>query len=107
MNFLEERELIRHIVAWNYKDEFSDDENRKNSEKVKVELENLINDISEIVEMKVMLNPAKTSNRKVVLISLFNTEQDLMNYQVHPEHKRVSQFVGSVMKDRVCLDLYE
>jgi hypothetical protein len=99
--------LIRHIVAWNYKDEFSDEEKREIAEKVKYELENLINYISEIVEMKIILNPAKTSNRKVVLISLFNTEQDLANYQVHPEHKRVSRFVGSVMKDRVCLDLYE
>lgn len=99
--------MIRHIVAWNYKDEFSDEEKREIAEKVKYELENLINYISEIVEMRIILNPAKTSNRKVVLISLFNTEQDLANYQVHPEHKRVSQFVGAVMKDRVCLDLYE
>jgi hypothetical protein len=104
---LEGRALIRHIVAWNYADEFSDEENQENAEKVKYELENLINHISEIVEMKVIINLSKTSNRKVVLTSLFNTEQDLANYQVHPEHKRVSQFVGSVMKDRVCLDLYE
>ncbi|WP_026476144.1 Dabb family protein [Alkaliphilus transvaalensis] len=99
--------MIRHIVAWNYMDGFCDEENQENAEKVKYELENLKNLISEIVEMKVILNPAKTSNRKVVLISLFYTEQDLANYQVHPEHKRVSQFVGSVMKDRVCLDLFE
>jgi len=99
--------MIKHIVAWNYQDELTDEQKMENGEKVKYELENLIKYISEIVEIKVILNPAKTSNREVVLTSLFNTEQDLAIYQVHPEHKRVSQFVGSVMKDRVCLDLYE
>ena len=99
--------MIRHIVAWNYGDGFSDEENQVNAEKVKYELENLINHISEIVEIKVIINPAKTSNRKVVLDSLFNTEEDLANYQAHHEHQRVSQYIGTVLEDRVCLDLYQ
>ncbi|MCL2852849.1 MAG: Dabb family protein [Defluviitaleaceae bacterium] len=28
-------------------------------------------------------------------------------YQTHPEHKRVSEFVGSVMQNRACIDYYE
>ncbi len=99
--------MIRHIVAWNFKDEFSDSENSINAEKVKYELENLKNLISEIIEIKVNIQLFTTSNRKVMLYSLFKSEEDLSNYQIHPEHKRVSQFVGSIMKDRVCLDFYE
>lgn len=60
--------MVRHIVAWSFKEEFSAEENKRNAEKIK---------------------------------------QDLANYQVHPEHKKAGAFIGSVLKDRVCLDFYE
>ncbi len=99
--------MIRHIVAWNYKDELTSEEKQINGDKIKTELENLKTLISEIIQIKVILNPAKSSNRDVVLMSIFENEKDLANYQIHPEHKKVSQFISSIMKDRVCLDLFE
>jgi hypothetical protein len=38
---------------------------------------------------------------------LFENEEALATYQAHPEHKRVSVFVGSVMQDRACIDYFE
>ncbi|PKM62954.1 MAG: stress protein [Firmicutes bacterium HGW-Firmicutes-21] len=99
--------MLKHIVAWNHKDIFSSDEKLLNAEKIKEELESLKSLIPEIVEIKVTVNPVSSSNRDVVLYSLFGSEDDLKRYQVHPEHKRVSAFVGSVMQDRICLDFYE
>ncbi len=98
------RTIFRHIVAWNFKDGFSDEENLNNAIKLKKDIESLKNVISEIVEIKVNIKLATTSTRKVMLDSLFKSEEDLAKYQVHPEHIKVSEFVGSVMKERVCLD---
>lgn len=99
--------MLKHIVAWNHKDIFSSDEKLSNAKRIKEELESLKGLIPEIVEIKVTVNPVSSSNRDVVLYSLFRSEDDLKRYQVHPEHKRVSAFVGSVMQDRICLDFYE
>ncbi len=87
------------------KEEFTESENAQNAEKVKNELVSLKNIISEIVEMKVNTQLVSTSNRTVMLYSLFESEESLARYQIHPEHIRVSKFVGTVLKERVCLDL--
>ncbi|MCL2382648.1 MAG: Dabb family protein [Oscillospiraceae bacterium] len=99
--------MVRHIVSWNYKQGFSDDENRENAIKVKNELESLKNLIEGIIEINVHINILSSSNRDIVLDSLFVDEEALQNYQVHPEHKRVGAFVGSVTQDRACIDYYE
>lgn len=99
--------MIRHIVAWNFKESSSEAETKKIAEKVKAELESLNRQIPEIIELTVDISPASTSSRNVMLHSLFQTQEDLNTYQNHPEHQRVSAFVGSVMADRICLDFYE
>jgi len=96
--------MIRHIVAWNYSPEFSEEENRANGLKVKAELESLKGLVPEIIDIKVHLEQLGTSDRAVVLDSTFASEADLQAYQVHPEHVRVATFVRSVLTDRVCLD---
>lgn len=99
--------MIRHIVAWNFKEGFSDEENRANAERIKKELESLKNLIPELVEIKVDIDLAPSSTRDVMLNSLFASEADLAVYQDHPEHKKAGAFIGSVTKHRVCLDFYE
>ena len=99
--------MLRHIVTWNYKDGFSDEENRKNALKVKTELENLTKTIEGIAELKVYINALSSSNKDIVLNSLFLDEKSLSEYQVHPEHKRVGEFIGAVLQDRACIDYFE
>lgn len=99
--------MVRHIVTWNYKDEISEDKNKENALKVKAELESLSQYITGVVELKVYINVLSSSNKDILLNSLFESEQALAAYQVHPEHKRVSAFVGSVTQNRVCIDYYE
>ena len=99
--------MVRHIVCWNYKDGFTDEQNRKNALKVKSELENLKNRIEGIIELQVLVDILSTSNKDIVLNSLFENEQSLANYQAHPEHKRVGDFVGKVLQNRVCIDFFE
>jgi len=96
--------MIRHIVAWNHKPEFSAEEKAANGLRVKAELEGLKGLVPEIIEISVHLEQLSTSDRQVVLDSTFASEVDLQAYQVHPEHVRAAAFVKSVLTDRICLD---
>ena len=99
--------MLRHIVAWNYKEGFTEIENKENAKKIKSGLEALTQCIDEIVELKVYINTLPSGNRDVILSSLFENEQKLAAYQIHPEHKKVAAFVGSVMQNRACIDYFE
>ena len=99
--------MVRHIVIWNYKDGFTEAENKENALKAKAELEALAQMIDGIAELKVYINELSSSNKDLVLNSLFESEEALAAYQIHPEHLRVAAFVASVVQDRVCIDYHE
>jgi hypothetical protein len=96
--------MVRHIVLWNYADGFTPDENVQNAQKMKVLLEELTGLIDGIVELKVQISTLPSSNRDILLDSLFESEEALAAYIVHPEHKRVGEFVRAVTKERACMD---
>lgn len=99
--------MVRHIVTWNYQDGFTEDENKENALNIKHGLESLLHRIDGIIDIKVYINELSSSNRDIVLNSLHESEEALSNYQFHPEHKKISSFIGSVMKNRSCIDYYE
>ena len=99
--------MIRHIVAWSFKEGFSPEENAQHTAKIKAGLEALPQIIDGICELNVHIDMLPSANRDAVLNSLFESKEALANYQMHPEHKKVSAFVGSVMTERVCLDYME
>jgi len=99
--------MVRHIVTWNYKDGFSETENRKNAMKIKNDLESLLQVVDGAIELKVYINELSTSNRDLVLNSLFESEESLAGYQLNPQHQEISAFIGSVMQNRACIDYYE
>jgi len=96
--------MVTHIVSWSFADGFSPEENREHVLKIKEGLERLPGIIDGIVELKVHVDVLSSSNRDAVLYSVFRDEESLKAYRVHPEHKKVSEYVHTVMKDRVCLD---
>ena len=96
--------MVRHIVAWSFKDGFSVEEKNQHRAKIKAGLEALVGRIDGLVEMKVCTDPLTSSTSDMLLNSLFESEQALKAYQIHPEHKKVSAFVGEVMESRICLD---
>lgn len=99
--------MVRHIVAWNYADGFTPEENKKNAELMKKELENLKNLIDGIVSIQLFTNPVDTSDADLLLDSVFESEAALKAYTVHPEHVRVgTEYVKPVVKNRRCIDFY-
>ena len=97
--------MVRHIVAWNYAEGFTTEENRKNALKMKRELEDLINLIPGINSINLYIEPLSTSDSDLVLDSVFESEEALAAYIIHPEHVRVgTNYVKPVTRNRKCID---
>ena len=96
--------MLRHIVMWNYAEGINKQEVGK---KVKSELEALKESICEIIEIKVYVNELSSSNMDILLDSLFENEETMAAYKIHPEHIRVSDYICSVLQNRTVVDYYE
>lgn len=91
--------MIRHIVAWDFREEFSDEESRVYGEEIKRELENLKNLIDGIVSIEVLNEPLFSSDADIMLDSVFIDEEAYKTYQSHPEHVRVGT---NVVRPKTC-----
>lgn len=98
--------MVRHIVAWNYAEGFTAEENRTNALNMKRELEALKNLIPGSISIELYINPLETSDSDLLLDSVFESEDALKSYIVHPEHVRVgTNFVKPYVRNRKCVDL--
>lgn len=93
--------MIKHIILWNFQEGLGTEENKL---KIKNDLEALKNIIPGIVSIEVIVNPVAGSNADIMLYSVFESEEALNNYQVHPEHVKAATFVKSVVCNRMCMD---
>lgn len=95
--------MIKHIVMWKFKDEAEGATRDENIAKVKALLEDLASRLDLIKSLEVKKNIG-SGNFDAVLISEFESPEDLAAYIVHPEHKKVSAFVKSVREARASVD---
>ena len=77
--------MIKHIVMWKFKD--GEEENMK---KFLEGLNSLKNIIPEIKYMETGININHKNNYDAILISEFETIEDLEKYKNNPEHVKVS-----------------
>lgn len=102
---MEDTKMVKHVILWQIKDEYEGAELDKIKAGIKDGLEGLAGKIPGLVEIKVNTNGLESSNADVMLDSLFENEEALKGYAVHPEHVAVAN--GSVRpytKTRLCLD---
>ena len=93
--------MIKHVVCWKLKDE----NKAENCEKIKNMLEGLIPVISERESLEVGINENSSDMAfDLCLISEFKTKEDLEKYQINENHVKVSNFVRSVIKERIVVD---
>ncbi len=90
--------MVKHIVMWRF-------DSVENCAEAKRQLDLLPGKISQIVEFEA----GEDFNRgepafDLALYSSFNTIDDLKTYQVHPEHVKVAQYIGSVATERAVVD---
>jgi len=97
--------MVKHIILWNLKDEFSTDEKTKIKNEIKVGLEGLQGKIEGLVEIKVQIDILNSSTADLMLDSTFENEEALKFYSVHPEHVKVAnEKVRPFTAVRSCLD---
>lgn len=97
--------MVKHIILWQLKDEFSEEEKREIKAGVKEGLEGLAGKIPGLVDIHVQIEGLASSNADMMLDSSFEDEASLKGYSVHPEHVKVADSrVRPYTKSRACLD---
>ena len=97
--------MIRHIVMWKFKEVAEGVPKEENLRKVKGLLGALPETISFIRRMEVHLNEnPNPKNYDAVLISEFDSMEDLAAYTSHPAHRNISAFVAKCREDRASAD---
>lgn len=97
--------MIKHVVMWKFKDFAEGKSREENLLYVKGMLEKLPEKIDFIRSMKVSLNVnPKAGMYDAVLESEFDSLDDVSNYRVHPEHKKISSYVALVRESRAAVD---
>ncbi|MBO5371814.1 MAG: Dabb family protein [Lachnospiraceae bacterium] len=97
--------MVKHIILWQLKDEYSAEEKAEIKAGIKSGLESLAGKIPGLLEIKVQTEGLASSNADVMLDSAFESEELLKGYAVHPEHVKVAdEKVRPYTKTRMCLD---
>lgn len=96
--------MVKHIIIWTLKNDFSDAKKREAAQKIKSGLEGLSGKIPGMTEVKVNIDLLTSSSGDVMLDTTFVDEDALKAYQVNPDHVAVAAYVRSVVSDRKCVD---
>lgn len=91
--------MIKHIVMWKFKKE-----EKENMKKFIKGLNNLKLIIPEIKYMETGININPKNQYDAILISEFETMEDLEKYKNHPEHIKVSNLCKEIREDRQAID---
>ncbi|MCX7714652.1 MAG: Dabb family protein [Clostridia bacterium] len=93
--------MIKHIVMWKLQEEGK----AENAIKIKEILEGLKSKINVIRFIEVGINIEKSEAAyDIVLVSEFESQNDLESYQIHPDHKAAGAFIKTVATNRVVVD---
>ncbi|MBR2405377.1 MAG: Dabb family protein [Clostridia bacterium] len=97
--------MIKHVILWTLKAEFSKEQKDIILAEMKDSLEGLAGKIPGLLDIRVYTNGLPSSNADVMLDSSFENEEALKNYSVHPTHVEVADTkVRPFTATRSCLD---
>ncbi|NLT12047.1 MAG: Dabb family protein [Clostridiaceae bacterium] len=97
--------MLKHIVLWTLKTSFSDEEKDKAIATLIQKLDDLPDLIPFIREFCVVRNINHDGrNMDIGLISAFDSLEDLGRYALHPEHKKVAEYISTVVETRTAID---
>ena len=100
--------MVKHVILWNLKDEYSEEEKGEIKAGIKEGLEGLKGIIPGLLDIRVNIHPLASSNCDLMLDSSFEDEESLKGYAVHPAHVAVADGkVRPFTKSRVCMDYVE
>ena len=97
--------MVKHVILWKLKDEYSGEQIKEIKADIKAGLEGLKGVVPGIVEIKVNIDPLESSNCDLMLDSTFTDADALKGYAVHQAHVDVANNkVRPFTASRVCMD---
>ena len=97
--------MVRHVILWELKAEYSAEEKAVIKQDIKTALEALAGVIPGLVSITVNINGLASSNADCMLDSVFADEAALQAYQKHPAHQEAANTkVRPFVAKRLCLD---
>lgn len=97
--------MVKHIILWKLKDEFTQEEKQQIKVNIKQQLESLNGRIPGLLDLNVVTDGLASSNTDLMLDSSFENEQALTVYANHPDHVHVANtYVRPYTAIRSCLD---
>lgn len=97
--------MVRHVIVWKLKEEYTAEEKETIKRGIREGLEGLKGQIPGLCEIRVLTAGLPSSNGDLMLDSLFEDEQALKGYSVHPAHVAVANGkVRPYTQTRSCFD---
>lgn len=96
--------MVRHVIIWSFKEEYSAAEKAEFAAKIKEGIEGLVGKIDGLLHAEVNISPLSSSKGDLFLDSTFTDEAALEAYQANPDHLAVATFVRSVVGERRSFD---
>lgn len=97
--------MLKHIVMWKFKEEACEKTKEENLAIVTKGLLSLLGKVPELIAMEAGPDILRTpASYDMALICTFKNKDDMLAYQVNPEHKKVASYISLVSCDRVTAD---
>lgn len=97
--------MVKHVILWTLKEEYSDEQKKEIKKDIKAGLEGLKGRIPGLVDIQVNIDGLASSNADLMLDSTFEDEAALKAYSVNPAHVEVADTkVRPFTASRACLD---
>ena len=98
--------MVKHVIVWTLKDEYSPQEKMDIKRGIKEGLEGLKGKVPGLLEIKVYTEGLASSNGDLMFDSTLTDEAALKGYAVHPDHVAVADGkVRPFVKQRSCFDM--
>ena len=97
--------MLKHIVAWKFKESAENADKYHNLQKAKALLESLKGKITEIRAFEIGIDVSRGDQSfDLVLYSEFVNREALASYQKHEDHVRVAEFLRKVQLSKGVID---
>ncbi len=97
--------MVKHIILWNLKDEFTEEQKADIRAGIKEGLEGLAGQIPGLIDISVRTEYLPSSTVDVMLDTTFESAEALKNYSIHPKHVAVADSkVRPYTAVRSCID---
>ena len=97
--------MVKHIILWQLKEEYSEEQKKEIRQGAKEGLEGQVGVVPGLLEVHVQIEMLPSSNADIMLDSTLTDAEALKNYAVHPEHVKVADTkVRPFTRSRTCID---